>query len=133
MGKEKYIVDIREEGSIGLGKLDYCFNSTTKEFLLQSGLKKAKTILDIGCGSGVMTCWMAKQIDPTAKIIAIENDSNQLNAAKRNAEKLAIKNIEFLLCSVYEIDSVQQKFDFVYCRFVLHHLHEPKLTRHLFE
>lgn len=62
MSKEKYIVDIGEQGSEGLGKLDYCFNSTTKEFLLSVGLKNAKTILDIGCGSGVMTCWIAEQV-----------------------------------------------------------------------
>lgn len=126
MSNEKYIADIGEQGSEGLGKLDYCFNQTTKEFLLSVGLRQAKSILDIGCGSGVMTCWMAEQIDSNSKIIAIENDINQLNAAKRNAASKSITNIEFKLCSAYEIETLKTKFDFVYCRFVLHHLNKPE-------
>lgn len=126
MNNEKYIADIGEQGSEGLGKLDYCFNQTTKEFLLATGLDKAKSVLDIGCGSGVMTCWMAEQIGIQGKVIAIENDINQLNAAKRNAEKRSIHNIEFKLCSAYEIETLNEKFDFIYCRFVLHHLNQPE-------
>lgn len=126
MSNEKYIVDIGEEGSEGLGKLDYCYNPTTKEFLLSVGLKQAKCILDIGCGSGIMTCWIAEQIGDDGKIIAIENDINQLNAAKRNAESRSIHNIDFKLCSAYEIETLNKTFDFVYCRFVLHHLQKPE-------
>jgi SAM-dependent methyltransferase len=125
MSNEKYIVEIGEEGSEGLGKLDYCFNPTTQEFLLHAGLQPGMTVLDIGCGSGVMTCWMAQQVNPNGRVIGIENDENQLNAAKKRADNLGIKNVEFKLCSAYEIDSLQQEFDFIYCRFVLHHLHKP--------
>jgi SAM-dependent methyltransferase len=125
MSKEKYIVEIGKEGSEGLGKLDYCFNPTTQEFLLSAGLKPGMVVLDIGCGSGVMTCWMAQTVGENGKVIGIENDENQLNAARKRAEKLSIKNIEFKLCSAYEIDSLNEKFDFIYCRFVLHHLHKP--------
>lgn len=125
VGREKYIVNIGEEGSIGLGRLDYCFNPSTKTFLFDSGLSDKKKILDIGCGSGVMTCWIASQVSSDATIIAIENDINQLNVAKRNAENLRIDNIQFELCSAYDIDSLEQEFDFIYCRFVLHHLQEP--------
>lgn len=125
MNKEKYIVKIGEGGSKGLGKLDYCFNQTTKDFLLAAGLKAGMTVLDIGCGSGVMTCWIAQVIGEKGKVIGIENDQDQLNAAQRNAKQLKIENVEFKLCSAYEIDSLNQQFDFIYCRFVLHHLHKP--------
>lgn len=126
MSSEKYIVDIGEQGSEGLGKLDYCFNQTTREFLLRAGLKQAASVLDIGCGSGVMTCWIAEQLGAAGKVVAIENDQNQLAAAKRNAQKRGLNNIEFKLCSAYEIEKLEQTFDFVYCRFVLHHLHQPQ-------
>lgn len=125
MIKEKYCIDIGEQGSEGLGRLDYCFNPSTKEFLINAGLKKGMTVLDIGCGSGLMTCWMAEQVGDNGKVRGIENDQNQLNAAKRNAENRRLKNTEFTLCSAYDLDSLNQKFDFVYCRFVLHHLDKP--------
>jgi SAM-dependent methyltransferase len=125
MRKEKYIVEIGKQGSEGLGKLDYLFNPTTQTFLLEAGLNQGMTVLDIGCGSGVMTCWIAKQVGSQGRVIAIENDVNQLNAAKHYAEKQSIENIEFKLCSAYEIDTLNEQFDFIYCRFVLHHLYKP--------
>lgn len=126
MNNEKYIVDIGEQGSEGLDRLDYCYNPTTKEFLLNVGVSQAKSVLDIGCGSGEMTCWIAKQLDPEVRVVAIENDINQLNAAKRNAERKSIGNIDFKLYSAYEIEKLNQTFDLVYCRFVLHHLHRSE-------
>lgn len=125
MSNEKYFIDIGEEGSIGLTRLDYCFNKNTQDFLLKAGLKPGMKMLDIGCGSGIMTSWIAQQIGKNGKIIAIENDEHQLHAAETYAKKIGINNIEFKLCSAYEIDSLKETFDFVYCRFVLHHLNDP--------
>lgn len=128
MPSEKYIVDIGENGSVGLGKLDYLYNPTTQEFLLNAGLKSGLVALDIGCGSGVMTCWMAQQVGPDGLVIGIENDANQLNAAFKRAADLGIKNVRFELCSAYDIENLHQQFDMVYCRFVLHHLHKITMT-----
>lgn len=125
MSSEKYMVDIGEGGSIGLGKLDYLYNPTTQHFLHIAGLKSGFSVLDIGCGSGIMTCWMAEQVGDNGLVVGIENDANQLNAAKDRANKLDIKNVKFELCSAYDIEQLKQQFDLVYCRFVLHHLHDP--------
>lgn len=125
MAKEKYIVEIGEEGSEGLGKLDYCFNPSTQEFLTTSGLQQGMTVLDIGCGSGLMTCWIAEQVGPTGRVTGIENDVNQLQAAQRNAETRRLRNTDFRLCSAYDLASLGVEFDLIYCRFVLHHLHDP--------
>jgi cyclopropane fatty-acyl-phospholipid synthase-like methyltransferase len=125
MKQEKYIADIGKDGSRGLGTLDHCFNQTTQAFLLSSGLKPGMTILDIGCGSGVMTCWMAQQVGPKGKVIGIENNENQLHAAQKRADSHALANAAFRLCSAYDIESLHEQFDLVYCRFVLHHLIRP--------
>jgi ubiquinone/menaquinone biosynthesis C-methylase UbiE len=82
-------------------------------------------VLDIGCGSGVMTCWIAQQVGDTGHVIGIENNENQLQAAKKRAHNASLKNAEFKLCSAYDLESLNEKFDFIYCRFVLHHLHKP--------
>ena len=115
----------KEGGSTGLGKLDYLFNKTTQAFLLKSDLKPGLRVLDIGCGSGVMSQWIAKQVGGTGHVVGIENDINQLNAAKQLAIDLKVNNVSFELGSAYELGKLNQKFDLVFCRFVLHHLHDP--------
>ncbi len=127
MPPEKYMIDIAEGGSVGLGRLDYCFNSTTQDFLLRAGLKLGMRVLDIGCGSGVMTRWLSDIVGPKGYVLGIENNQHQLDAAiKYTNNSTHNKNIEFKLCSAYDIEILNQQFDFVYCRFVLHHLHEPE-------
>lgn len=126
MSSEKYMIDIEEGGSVGLGKLDQLYNPTTQEFLLKSGLRPGMTILDIGCGSGAMTCWMAEQVGPDGQVIGIENDANQLNAAQKRAADQGLENIKLELCSAYDIEDLGRQFDLVYCRFVQHHLHDPE-------
>lgn len=130
MNQEKYFVDIGDEGSFGLTRLDYCFNKKTQDFLFNAGLKSSKAVLDIGCGSGIMSVWIAQQIKSGGKVIAIENDENQLKAAEKYASKFGIKNIEFELCSAYDINKLKDSFDFIYCRFVLHHLNDPNQVIH---
>lgn len=34
-------------------------------------------VLDIGCGSGVMSCWIAQHIGHKGRILGIENNANQ--------------------------------------------------------
>lgn len=124
MKSEKYIVDIAEGGSVGLGRLDYCFNATTQDFLIRAGLKSGMRVLDIGCGSGVMTKWMADVVGTDGYVLGIENNQHQLDAAIKNYQ--TNKNMGFKLCSAYDITALNETFDLVYCRFVLHHLHEPQ-------
>jgi SAM-dependent methyltransferase len=124
--KDKYCFDIPEGGSKGLSLLDYCFNNTTKEFLLSSGLAPGMKVLEIGCGSGEMSCWIAQVIGSGGQLIAIDNNENQLNSAEKLAKNKKIKNITFEELDAYDIANLNTRFDFVYCRFVLHHLTSPR-------
>ena len=42
------------------------------------------TVIDIGCGTGLMTKWLAEQVGETGHIIAIDNRENQLELAKKS-------------------------------------------------
>lgn len=134
MKKEKYIISIGEEGSKALELVDYKFNKGTQKFLMHAGLKPGMKVLDIGCGSGIMTCWIAEQVGNSGFVVGIDNNKNQLQAAKNRAEATLLKNTEFKLCSAYDIQALNEQFDWVYCRFVLHHLHDPdKVVTNIFQ
>ncbi len=125
MSSKEYAFDIGKEGAVGLGILDNIYNPTTKEFLSKAGLKPGMKVLDVGCGSGVMTSWIAQEVSEKGLVVGVENDINQLNAAKKRASDTGVKNTEFVLCSIYDLDQLDQEFDLVYCRFVLHHMQDP--------
>ena len=131
MSTEKYELEVGEEG-LDYDLLDVSFNPTTQAFILAAGLKPGMKVLDVGCGSGVMTSWFAKQVGPSGHVTAIDNSESQLNFAFRRLQKENITNVETKILSVYDIAQLKQSFDLIYCRFVLHHVFHPRNTIKLF-
>lgn len=128
--KEKYCFDIPEGGAASLNLLDYCFNTSTQDFLLKAGLTEGMHVLELGCGSGKMSCWIAKQIGEKGQLIAIDNNPHQIDAAKNYAEHHGINHINFQCLDAYKISEFQTQFDLIYCRFLLHHLSKPRTVIH---
>ncbi len=95
-------------------------------------LKEGMHVLDIGCGAGVMTSWIAKQVGPNGSVVAIDNSAEQLQVTNKNIEKAKHKNVKTQVLSAYDIMKLDKKFDAVYCRFLLHHLHSPRLAIQMF-
>lgn len=129
---EKYECEVAKGGSQGLDLLDLSFNPTTMNFIKHFAIKPGMKVLDVGCGTGVMSRWLAEQVGDKGKVIAIDNSENQIEAARQTSKELKFKNIEYKLLSVYDILDLNEKFDLIYCRFVLHHVHSPRKAIRLF-
>ncbi len=100
-------------------------NPSTQQFILASGIKQGDTVLDLGCGIGIMTAWLAEQVGPEGKVVAVDNCDQQLMIAEQVAKDKNLTNIEFTNISAADISNLNQQFDFVYCRFLLIHLLNP--------
>lgn len=127
---EKYDLDIGE--GLDYDILDKSFNSTTQAFILKLGIITGMNVLDVGCGAGVMTSWLAKQVGPEGTVTAIDNSEEQLNVTIQRLKKENLSNVKTKVLSAYDIAKLNEKFDLIYCRFVLHHLHSPRKTLKLF-
>ena len=125
MTDDDYIFEIGAEGQQGLDMLDQLFNRSTQAFLQQSGLKPGMRVLEIGCGIGTMSVWLAQQVGEQGRVVAIDNNQYQVKATARAAEQLQVNNLEAIELSAYDLNRLQADFDLVYCRFVLHHLESP--------
>ncbi|HFL2715750.1 TPA: class I SAM-dependent methyltransferase, partial [Legionella pneumophila] len=125
MHDEEYQLETGESG-LDYESLDLFFNPTTKSFMKANGLKPDLNILEIGCGSGNMTSFIAKEVEPLGQVIAIDNSESQLLFAKKTIQKAKCQNVTFKLLSAYNLDELNESFDIVYCRFVMHHLHSPR-------
>lgn len=87
MSKEKYCFDVPEGGSQAPTILDYCFNESTQAFLIKAGLTKGMKVLELGCNSGKMSCWIASQVGEQGQVIAIDNNPLEIEAARKYARE----------------------------------------------
>ena len=84
---------------------------------------KNKTIFDAGCGMGRNSYFALKY--GAKSVLAIDNNSQTINAAKSNLKPFDNVNVEEM--SIYNLDLVT-KFDIVMSIGVVHHLDDPDLA-----
>lgn len=75
-----------------------------------------KTILDVGCDTGIVSCFLAEQL-PESTILSIDDGTNAISVAKALSENLGIKNISFRNINVKEIT---EQYDTVFSSRTLH-------------
>ena len=80
--KGKYDFDIPEEG-LSYDILDIEFNVTTKAFIAKNVNLKGMRVLDVGCGSGIMTLYLSKMVGSNGHVTSIDISDRQLNRAKQ--------------------------------------------------
>ena len=128
---EHYDLAIPEEG-LSYDILDMAFNRSTQHFIEVSDVRAGMKVLEVGCGSGVMTHYLAQKVGQHGEVIAIDNSEAQLACAKRYCDSHGASNITFKCLSLFDIEKLQATFDAIYCRFVLHHVDRPRQAIQLF-
>ncbi len=95
MGNEKYILHVGDKTSDRLKLLNQIYNSFSLDWLKKHGLRSGMTILDIGCGFGIMTCKLAELVGSSGYVVGIDNSAEQLEMAHKKAteKKLKISNL----------------------------------------
>lgn len=73
---------------------------------------KAKTILDIGTGSGCISISLAKKIE-SAQIYAFDVSTLAIEVAKKNAIKNGVKNIHFQEVNILKPYEGKEKYDLI--------------------
>lgn len=98
------------------------FEPLTKQTLLNAGLKKGMRCIDIGCGSGSVTRFMADTVGEDGYVVGVDIDNRYLEYCSRSISSRQ-KNIEFVHDDICKsrLDT-EERFDIVYSRFMFHHL-----------
>jgi len=73
-------------------------------------LADGQTILELGCGWGSLTLWMAEHY-PNSKIVAVSNSFSQRDFIAAEAAKRGLKNIEQHVADMNHFDIEQARFD----------------------
>ena len=75
----------------------------------RAGLVDGQDILELGCGWGSLTCFMAQKF-PNSKINAVSNSKDQRNFIQQKNDKLNLQNIKVVTADMNDF-STDEKFD----------------------
>ncbi len=121
----KYHLKTGKEGESQLDNLDYFFGKSSRQFLTQVGLSEGMHVLDVGCGVGNLTCWLAEQVGTTGKVLGVDFDQKQIEVARQRAEARGIRNVSFEQADAHDLSLYKAKYDLAYCRCLLIHVNNP--------
>lgn len=123
MKTDSYFLKTGQLGKNRLDILNDIFSESSRYLLSQAGIGLGKKILEIGCGTGVMTCWLAEQIGQTGHIYAVDSSAEQIEISQQRALEKGLNNITFIQRSVSDIHLTDLPLvDFIYARFILVYL-----------
>lgn len=88
--------------------------------LLAPGMR----VLDAGCGSGAITCDLARIVAP-GEVLGIDPSHEAVVRARTLALECSITNVRFEVGDVYRLDRRSASFDVVYAHQVLRNLARP--------
>ncbi len=77
---------------------------------LHADLVDGQEILELGCGWGSLTLWMAKHY-PNSKITAVSNSNSQREHIENNARASGLENISIITCDMNNFDIDHNHFD----------------------
>ena len=89
---------------------------STKKLIELIKINKNNLILDVACGTGVVTKQIQKKIGKSGYVIGIDTSTTAIKIAKKENEKN--KNLDFLNADA-ENFSFSKKFDIVTCQYAL--------------
>lgn len=129
-----YALDTGDAGAARLRLLDQVYSSATRKMLLDAGLGEGTHVLDLACGIGAVSCWMAHQAGKTGMVVAADVNPDQLLVAKgRCAHCDHPAAIQYVETSAYDTGFPAESFDLVQIRLLLCHLTEPaRVLREVF-
>jgi ubiquinone/menaquinone biosynthesis C-methylase UbiE len=122
---EHYILATGGKDVDRLRLLQEVYGPGTKASFQRADLSPGMRVLEVGCGSGNMACWVAEQVGSSGAVLGIDNSEEQVELARKLAQSRGLSNVEFSVADAYSPRFPESSFDFAYCRLVLMHLINP--------
>lgn len=102
------------------------FAKMMQDYLEAMEIVSAKTVLDLGCGTGVAARWIARQPKFTGKVIGIDLSAHLIAAAASLAEKEGVANrVEFNTGDTHALELEDASVEAVVAHTLVSHVDRP--------
>lgn len=103
------------------------YRDITVRALTEAGVEPGMRLLDVGCGSGDVSCLAAEIVGPSGAVVGVDRGDAAVESARRNAEARGLGNVTFEVAEVDRVAEIPRGdgFDALVGRFVLMHQAEP--------
>jgi SAM-dependent methyltransferase len=125
-GSSQYVLVTGEAGAARLQLLHHVYGKSTETLLTELGIGPGMRAVDIGCGIGTVSRWIAGRVGSDGAVVGVDVSSAQLEVARREAQRLGLAQLRFHHADAYDTGLPRQSFDLVCCRFLLCHLAQPE-------
>lgn len=124
-GKGEYVLATGDAAANRLRILHNIYGPGARELLLRAGIRRGMRVVDLGCGTGMVTRLLAELVGPTGEVIGIDYSEAQVEEARELLPE-DFTNVRFVEASATETGLPRETFDLVYSRFLLIHLTQPE-------
>ena len=94
---------------------------------LESGIFKAGKVLDIGCGNGRNSLYLAEK---KFEVDGIDFSQTSIEWARQRALKSSI-DVNFINRSIFDFESLNNSYDYIYDSGCLHHINPHRRNQYL--
>jgi predicted O-methyltransferase YrrM len=122
---KEYVLATGPKAVHRLHLLDRIFGPESRRLLTNVGLSSARRVAEIGCGTGLMTMWIAELVGIEGSVSAVDNNEHQIAVASENARAAGLQNVFFHKAPADDTRLPHGSFDLVYSRFLMCHLTDP--------
>ena len=92
--------------------------------LMAPYLKDCARVLEVGCGTAEMTCYMAQKF-PAIKFVCVDHSVMAIDKAGKNSQRLGLTNMSFQACDFFK-DPPPGPFDLILFHDSFHHFDDPR-------
>ena len=124
-GRGEYVLATGDAAANRLRILHNIYGPGARELLIRAGIRPGMRIVDLGCGTGMVTQLLAQLVGHTGEVVGVDYSAAQVEQA-RALLPTELTNVRFIEASATDTGLTRENFDLVYCRFLLIHLTEPE-------